>query len=84
MKSVNLFKSVNSFEISEIRVNSTDFKIRTPFWELVTPREYSYTFIACLHQYRIICTNFVYWLIINLRLHLCDLKINLQIFRACI
>ena len=27
----NLLKSVKSLEINEIRVNSTDFEIRTPF-----------------------------------------------------
>ena len=28
---------MKSFEISEIRVNSTDFEIRTPFWGVGDP-----------------------------------------------
>ena len=30
-------KSMKSLEISEIRVNSTDFEIRTPFWGVSDP-----------------------------------------------
>ena len=37
--SENLLKSVKSFEISEIKVNSTDFEIRTPFWRAGDPLE---------------------------------------------
>ena len=46
----NLSKSV---KFLEIRVNSTDFEIRRPFWGVGDP---STTIRTCIHQVRTLCT----------------------------
>ena len=43
-----ILKSVKSLEISEIKVNSTDFEIRTPFWGVGDPSVF--VKISCLAE----------------------------------